>query len=138
MSNLTKIAYLMLLSIGLSACTSLSGKNAALNPPLNSLENERALVFLIEKTIAKRLTSQERKNAFEAELKALEFGKTGDKINWAGDTADVFGNVTAYRPFRVGKSNCRRFDHIISVRKQKTYSKGTACLVGNGPWNLIN
>ncbi len=138
MSKSKFLAYFLLLSIGLSSCTFISGKKSSPNTQLSSHADGKALFFVIDNSIAKRLTSTERTRALEAEIRALEFGTSGREITWSGETAKVLGSVVAYRPFRVGKSNCRRFDHAISIGKKKFKNKGTACRVENGPWKLIN
>ena len=138
MSNSTFFTYFLLLSFGLSACATVSGKRSISDLPSSSHADGVAFVFVIDKSIAKRLAPTERTSAYEAEIRALEFGISGREITWSGETAKVFGSVVAYRPFRVGKSNCRRFDHSVSVGKQKFNNKGTACRVESEPWKLIN
>ena len=138
MSNHLNQKPLILLCLVLSACNTLSNKSPSVNSPLGNVEQNTALLFQIDSAISEKLTLDERKSIYQAEVKALDFGKSGKPVTWVGARKQVFGSITAFRPFRVGRSTCRSFIHNITISGKKTNGNGTACRVEQRPWKLIN
>lgn len=120
----------------LAGCTTME-KTKLNNAKLASEKPANALAFQANSSFAKGLSDKEIENLTAAELQALEYGKSGEEIKWIGDKKTVSGSVIAFQPFRVGQSNCRRFEHqMVDVRNKKSAS-GTACKRSDEPWKLV-
>ncbi len=121
----------------ISGCTLTSLKRANLESDLSKNEPFDALAFQIDEKFGVGLSPTERINLVEAEKNALNFGEQGSPILWKGDDENVAGSVTVFSLFRVGKSNCRRFNHKITLGAKVRDASGTACQRGGGEWKLV-
>ncbi len=82
------------------------------------------------------LSEAARRNAAEAEFRALEGGQTGAPVAWKiSDT--VQGSVVPQQPFAVGSANCRRYSHSITSGGQVRTATGTACRREDGIWRPL-
>ena len=121
----------------LAGCTLTNAKGRVGNSGLASSQPVEALAFQADEQFAKGLSKSDRKNLSQAERKALDFGEAGSPILWKGNNDKVSGTVTVFSPFRVGKSNCRRFAHKVSDGDKSRNVTGTACQRNGGGWKLV-
>src|SRR5690606_30224188 len=54
------------------------------------------------------LSAREKRNALEAEYRALEYTASGQPVPWQGN-AGRSGEVVAAQPYRVGSQDCRQY-----------------------------
>ena len=124
------------LSLLASGCSALSGvktTDAAL------VTDHKALAFQASEQIAKDVTGSDRHSLSAAEEQALNYGVTGQAIDWKRGDGRQGGTVIAYQPFRVGNANCRRFRHqLAGSDNAPTVAEGTACRNASGDWRLVN
>ena len=99
--------------------------------------NGEALAFQADKNFAKDLSTSERRKLSQAEMQALDFAAADEPILWQGARKSVSGKVTAYQPFRVGNSNCRRFSHVVVSDEKENELSATACKNKENSWQLI-
>lgn len=128
----------MVVVLALAGCTLSSTKRASLGASNLAVPvTQQALVFQIKKDFGLSLSSKEKEIITTTERRALEYGAVGRSINWVGDSPKVLGTIIAYRPFRVGQSNCRRFEHRLTTATGNETAAGTACQQGDSSWKLI-
>lgn len=129
-----RLLLLLFLSGVLSACT-LTGKRSLDDSSLES-KQDLALIFQSNEKFASFLTSSEKVKVTEAELKALNFGKPSEAVNWTFSPTRS-GSVVAFQLFRVGTEQCRKFKHTITNSNMSEMAQATACLRSNGKWQLV-
>ena len=136
MLSFSKIfAFLLVMAIA-SGCTQIRPK-PTLNSGLTTQPEQSALAFASDAKFGSKLTKFEKQSLSAAERKALEFGRAGEPVMWKSDQKGVTGKVIVSQPFRVGKSNCRRFSHEVAIKNATESTQGTACRRNNGSWKLI-
>lgn len=92
---------------------------------------------LVGGALGAALERTDRKIAFEAEYKALEYSKGGELVAWAGASGSVAGKVVAAQPYRVGSQDCRQYSHEITLSGSASNARGTACRNTDGTWTLL-
>jgi surface antigen len=92
---------------------------------------------LVGSDFGSALSATDRQVALNAEYKALEYGKPGEAIDWAGQDGTISGRVKAVQPYRVGSQDCRQYGHEIALNGVTKASRGTACRNSDGSWNLL-
>src|SRR5690606_27035300 len=68
---------------------------------------------LVGGKIGSGLSERDRAAALEAEYRALEYTPSGRPVSWKGSSDNVYGEVTARQPYRVGSQDCRQFSHVV-------------------------
>ncbi|MEO1397771.1 MAG: hypothetical protein AAFU56_02750 [Pseudomonadota bacterium] len=136
--KLTSPLMIVALACVLAGCTSIAatkpGVDAGAGGPLGP---SRALSFSANSEFDRGLNDQERRKLTEAEARALNFGKGGERIAWQSDRSGISGFITASQPFRVGQSDCRRFSHKLNRAGKAVSANGTACRRAGGDWKLV-
>lgn len=88
-------------------------------------------------TIGKSLDEQDRRYAQEAELAALEDGRSGIARNWRNPDSGRYGEVVPQRPYRRGPQHCRDYTHTVFINGRPETMSGTACRNPDGTWTNI-
>lgn len=83
------------------------------------------------------LNQGERRQALEAEYRALEYTPAGQAVRWRTTGGDKSGEVTAAQPYRVGSQDCRQYAHALMLGSQVRSLRGTACRNPNGSWSPL-
>lgn len=130
--------------LALSACAT-SGIKAPGLPKIggdNSSKTATAIIAamnggLVGGKIGAGLSERDRAAALEAEYRALEYTQSGRPVTWKGSKPDVYGEVTAAQPYRVGSQDCRQYSHTIYVSSQPRSARGTACRNADGSWTPL-
>lgn len=86
---------------------------------------------------AATLTSSDRKQALEAEYKALEYTDAGKTVEWASSKGVASGSVTPGQPYQVGSQNCRQYSHSFIINGLPQTVRGSACRNANGTWSPL-
>lgn len=120
-----------------AGCTSLNSTNVGPETNLSDPKVASALAFAANDDFAKGLTAAERRRLTDAERQALDFGKSGEAISWSSKRGGISGSIIASQPFRVGRSDCRRFSHQMNRAGQSVAASGTACKRPGQPWKLV-
>lgn len=120
----------------LSACTHgrVSGGNG-------ELANTRIIIETMGNGLmggaAKELSSRDRKQALEAEYKALEYTDAGKTVTWSSEKEGTSGIVTPGQPYQVGSQNCRQYNHSFVINGAPQTVRGSACRNSNGTWSPL-
>jgi surface antigen len=93
---------------------------------------------LVSGSIGAGLSADEKRNALEAEYKALEYTASGQAVGWKGDQAGHYGEVVAAQPYRVGSQDCRQYAQTVHAGGGGVTARGTACRNADGSWSLLN
>lgn len=80
------------------------------------------------------LADGDRRQAAEAEYRALEFGRSGSPVAWQNPESGHYGEVVPGEPKQVGGRNCRDYKHVVYVNGQPDTVEGTACRTADGIW----
>ena len=86
---------------------------------------------------AQTLSSRDRKQALEAEYKALEYTDAGKTVNWSSAKEGTSGIVTPGQPYQVGSQNCRQYRHSFVINGVPQTVRGSACRNSNGTWSPL-
>lgn len=91
---------------------------------------------LVGGTVGAGLSEREKRNALEAEYKALEYTASGQKVAWQGDSGHS-GEVVAAQPYRVGSQDCRQYTQTVVIGSASSTARGTACRNADGSWTPL-
>jgi surface antigen len=75
------------------------------------------------------------RKAREAELRALESGRSGVPVQWK--SGSYRGEVIPGTAYQVNTYNCRDYTHTIYGPGQPQSARGTACRQPNGTWQPV-
>lgn len=92
---------------------------------------------LIGGRIGTGLSDADRRTGLEAEYRALEYTQSGRPVTWRGSEPNVYGEVKAAQPYRVGSQDCRQYSHVVYVGGQPRTARGTACRNPDGSWTPL-
>ncbi len=132
----TKLVITMVTPALLSACSTLN-RPSETAATVKSQPTQAALAFQANAAFGGGLSSADRAALSRAERRALDFGKAGDQVGWKSDSGKASGTIVASQPFRVGESNCRRFEHNLTGASGPSKANGTACKRADGNWQLV-
>lgn len=121
----------------LQGCVSTGGQSGDAGTPSASAISSLG-GGLIGGSIGRDLSSRDRRQALEAEYKALEYGQGGQVITWQSSRDANRGEVVAAQPYRVGSQDCRQFVHTLYTGNASQTARGTACRNTDGSWSLLN
>ncbi|TPM37466.1 hypothetical protein [Mesorhizobium sp. B2-3-4] len=134
--------------LAVSGCTTLGGKGPtvavtpASTPPAGGKVVTKSIISamgggLIGGSIGNGLSDTEKRNALEAEYKALEYNTSGQKVGWKGDQASRYGEVVPAQPYRVGSQDCRQYTQTVFNGGASVTAHGTACRNADGSWTPL-
>lgn len=110
---------------------------AAKERPIGAALLEAMAGGLVGGTIGKELDNRDKRNALEAEYRALEYTPSGQPVTWRNQRAGRYGEVVAAQPYRVGSQDCRQYNHTIFVGGSPRSARGTACRNTDGSWTPL-
>lgn len=90
---------------------------------------------LIGGDLGRGLDNRNRREALEAEYRALEYTQAGQPVAW-GDGRRR-GQVIAGSPYRVGSQDCRQYTHTVENGSDSRSARGTACRNADGSWTPL-
>jgi surface antigen len=92
---------------------------------------------LIGGAIGNALDEEDRRRAYEAELRALEAEGPGAPVSWRGDRG-AYGTIVAGPPYAYQSyQRCREFTHTVYVNGQPQTGRGIACRNPDGTWTQV-
>ncbi|MET0597364.1 MAG: hypothetical protein ABWZ57_05790 [Mesorhizobium sp.] len=145
-----QLAFLAGLSFALAGCLSSGGGLVAPAAPGNSPQAGKAgsgevaqsIINamhggLVGGAVGRDLDRDERRQALEAEYRALEYTPAGQKVAWGNRAGGRYGEVVAASPYRVGSQDCRQYAHTVYTGGQPQKARGTACRNADGGWTPL-
>ncbi|WP_421724218.1 hypothetical protein [Bauldia sp.] len=91
---------------------------------------------VIGNVIGAELDRSAQRRARDAELRALEHGRTGTPVTWRNGR--VRGEVVPGPRYQVNAYDCRDFTHTVYGSGQPQSVRGTACRQPNGTWQSVS
>ena len=132
MRRMVAFAVLGLAGLALAGCGTTGGSGQA----LSLVSDPQAETTPIASFAGQGLSSSAQRRASEAELKALEFGRTGVPVAWKDGSSR--GEVTPGAPYQVNAFSCRDYTHVVSINGGPSLSgRATACREANGQWQTV-
>jgi surface antigen len=115
---------------------SASGAAADRAAASNALTNAE-LARLIGSKIGGALNDDDRKLAYEAQIKALESGPPGAPMPWRNPASGRYGNIVPGPAYDRKGAQCRGYSHSVTINGQLEIARGTACRSTDGVWTAI-
>lgn len=92
---------------------------------------------LIGRRLGASLDARERRQALEAEYRALEYTPAGQPVPWGRSGSSSRGEVVAGSPYRVGSQDCRQYRHTVILGGREQTARGAACRNADGSWTPL-
>jgi surface antigen len=116
-----------------SGSVSGSSDRAAASAALTNAELSR----LIGSKIGAALNDDDRRLAYEAQIKALESGSPGAPMPWRNPASGRFGNIVPGPAYDRKGAQCRGYSHSVTIGGQLEIARGTACRSTDGVWSAV-
>jgi surface antigen len=110
-----------------------TGDAAAASAALTNVELSR----LIGSKIGSALTDDDRRLAYEAQIKALETGSPGAPMPWRNPASGRYGNIVPGPAYDRKGAQCRGYSHSVTIGGQLEIARGTACRSSDGVWSAV-
>ena len=92
---------------------------------------------LIGGAIGNALDEEDRRRAYEAEVRALEAEGPGAPVSWRGDRG-AYGTIVAGPPYAYQSyQRCREYTHTVYINGQPQTARGIACRNPDGTWRQV-
>jgi surface antigen len=92
---------------------------------------------LIGSKIGSALTDDDRRLAYEAQIKALETGSPGAPMPWRNPASGRYGNIVPGPAYDRKGAQCRGYSHSVTIGGQLEIARGTACRSSDGVWSAV-
>ena len=92
---------------------------------------------IVGSEIGRSMDKQDRILAQQAELMALERGRSGEATPWRNPDNGRYGEVTPGAPYKRGYEDCRDYAHTIYIDGRPQTMRGTACRNPDGTWRNV-
>jgi surface antigen len=110
-----------------------AGDRATASAALTNAELSR----LIGTKIGAALNDDDRRLAYEAQIKALESGPPGAPMPWRNPASGRYGNIVPGPAYDRKGAQCRGYSHSVTIGGQLEIARGTACRGQDGVWTAI-
>lgn len=110
-----------------------TGDRATASAALTNAELSR----LIGLKIGAALNDDDRRLAYEAQIKALESGSPGAPMPWRNPASGRFGNIVPGPAYDRKGAQCRGYSHSVTINGQLEIARGTACRSTDGVWTAV-
>jgi surface antigen len=96
-----------------------------------------ALGGLIGNRIGASLDDQDRQRAYDAQIQALESGRSGAPVAWRNPDSGRYGSVVPGPAFQQNGGTCRQYTHTIYIDGRPQTARGAACRNPDGTWTPV-
>jgi surface antigen len=110
-----------------------AGDRATATAALTNVELGR----LIGTKLGAVLNDDDRKLAYEAQIKALESGSPGAPMPWKNPASGRYGNIVPGPAYDRKGAQCRGYSHSVTINGQLEIARGTACRSTDGVWTAV-
>jgi surface antigen len=110
-----------------------AGDRATATAALTNVELGR----LIGAKLGAALNDDDRKLAYEAQIKALESGPPGAPMPWKNPASGRYGNIVPGPAYDRKGAQCRGYSHSVTINGQLEIARGTACRSTDGVWTAV-
>lgn len=97
-----------------------------------------ALGALVGANIGQALDENDRRYAYEAQNRALEYGRSGAPVAWNNPDSGRSGQIVPSQAYTVNNLQCRDYTHTIYIDGQPQTARGRACRQSDGTWRPVS
>lgn len=133
MARVTALAVGLVGALALAGCSQTTGMGVG---PVGFASTESETNGVAGNLIGLDLDATALRKARQAEVYALESGRTGVPVGW--NNGRVRGEVVPGAQYQVNSFNCRDYTHTIYGTGQPQSARGTACRQPNGAWQSVS
>ena len=92
---------------------------------------------IVGSEIGRAMDKQDQILAQQAEMDALERGRSGERTRWRNPDNGRYGEVIPGTPYRRAGGDCRDYTHTIYIDGRPQTMRGTACRNPDGTWRNV-
>lgn len=96
-----------------------------------------AIGGLLGNRIGAALDDEDRRRAYDAQMAALETGRSGAPVSWRNPDSGRYGTIVPGPAYDQSGMNCRQFTHTIYIDGTPQTARGTACRNPDGSWTPV-
>ncbi|WP_319529354.1 RT0821/Lpp0805 family surface protein [uncultured Cohaesibacter sp.] len=89
-------------------------------------------------SIGKMMDDNDRRLAYEAQSRALEYGRSGAPVSWNNPDNGHYGQIVPTQAYTTNNLTCRDYTHTIYIDGQPQTARGQACRQADGTWRPVS
>ncbi len=93
---------------------------------------------IIGGAIGASLDERDRQFAYEAHMRALQYGEPGAPVGWRSPDTGHYGTIVPGPPYQTSGTTCREYSHTIYIDGRPQTARGTACRNPDGSWTPLS
>lgn len=97
-----------------------------------------AIGGLIGNRIGAAMDDDDKRLAYEAQMRALDDGQSGAPVTWRNPDSGRYGTIVPGPAYQQGGATCRQYTHTIYIDGKPQTARGTACRNPDGTWNPVS
>jgi surface antigen len=97
-----------------------------------------AIGGLIGNRIGASMDDEDRRLAYDAQVQALESGRSGRAVPWRNPDSGRYGSVVPGPVYQSNGLQCRPYAHTIYIDGQPQVARGSACRNPDGTWTAVS
>jgi surface antigen len=97
-----------------------------------------AIGGMIGNRIGANMDDEDRRLAYEAQVQALESGRSGTAVPWRNPDSGRYGSVVPGRAYQANGLQCREYAHTIYIEGRPQVARGKACRNPDGTWTAVS
>lgn len=86
--------------------------------------------------IGAALDDEDRRCAYEAQMRALKTGPTGVPVAWRNPDSGRYGNIVPGPAYQTSGTYCRGYTETVYIDGTPQFNRGTACRRPDGTWSI--
>src|SRR5438270_5334978 len=96
-----------------------------------------AIGGMIGNRIGASMDDEDRRLAYDAQVQALESGRSGAAVPWRNPDSGRYGSVVPGPAYQSNGLQCRQYTHTIYIDGQPQVARGSACRNPDGTWTAV-
>ena len=97
-----------------------------------------ALGAVVGSSIGRYMDENDQRYAYEAQNRALEYGRSGAPVTWSNPDSGRHGQVVPTQAYTTNNLTCRDYTHTIYIDGQPQTARGQACRQSDGTWKPVS
>jgi surface antigen len=133
MSPLKALVCVVFAGLALTGCQTKSKQ--AVGP--SGTASSAVIDAMVGSEIGRQLNDGDRRALYDAQYRALEYGKAGSPVVWKNQTSGHYGEVVPGAGYKINASSCRDYNITIYLNGQPKATRGAACRQPDGTWKTV-
>lgn len=97
-----------------------------------------AIGGLIGNRIGAGMDEEDKRLAYQAQMQALESGRSGTAVPWRNPDSGHYGNMVPGPAYQSNGLQCRPYTHTIYIDGTPQVARGNACRNPDGTWTAVS